>query len=73
MKIEQIALITYTIRDSIQTAEGFRESMAKLAKIGYKAVQISGMPHDAMPPEAIAAVCAERTVSPFARPMSRAT
>ncbi len=59
MKIEQVALITYTIRDSIQTPEGFRESMAKLAKIGFKAVQISGMPLDVMPAEEIAAVCAE--------------
>ncbi len=59
MKIEQVALITFTIRDAIQTPEGFRESMRKLADIGYQAVQISGMPHDVMPPEAIAEVCAE--------------
>jgi len=59
MKIEQVALITYTIRDSIQTPEGFRESMKKLADIGFKAVQISGMAHEVMPAEAIAAVCAE--------------
>ncbi|WP_269526896.1 sugar phosphate isomerase/epimerase family protein [Coraliomargarita parva] len=59
MKIEQVALITYTIRDFIQTPEGFRESMKKLADIGFKAVQISGMPHDVLPPEEIAAICAE--------------
>lgn len=59
MKIDQIALITFTIRDSIQTPESFRESMQKLARIGYKAVQISGMPHDVMPAGEIAAVCAE--------------
>lgn len=59
MKIEQVALITFTIRDFIQTPEGFRESMKKLAEIGFKAVQISGMAHDVMPPEDIAAVCAE--------------
>lgn len=59
MKIEQVALITFTIREFIQTPEGFRESMKKLADIGYQAVQISGMPHDVMPPEEIAAVCAE--------------
>lgn len=63
MKIEQVALITYTIRDFIQTPEGFRESMKKLADIGYKAVQISGMPHDVMPPEEIAAVCAEHRLT----------
>jgi sugar phosphate isomerase/epimerase len=59
MKIDQVALITYTIRDFIQTPEGFRESMRKLADIGFKAVQISGMPLDVMPAEEIAAVCAE--------------
>ncbi len=58
MKIEQVALITYTIRDSIQTPDSFCESMRKLADIGYRAVQISGMPHDVMPPEAIAETCA---------------
>lgn len=59
MKLDQVALITYTIRESITTPEGFRESMQKLAKIGYQAVQISGMSHDVMPPEEIAVVCAE--------------
>lgn len=57
MKIEQVALITYTIRDHIQTPEGFRTSMRKLADIGYRAVQISGMPHDVLPPERIAEIC----------------
>jgi sugar phosphate isomerase/epimerase len=59
MKIEQVALITYTIRDFIKTPEDFRASMKKIAEIGYKAVQISGMAHDVMPAEEIAAVCAE--------------
>ncbi|MFW6217806.1 MAG: sugar phosphate isomerase/epimerase family protein [Verrucomicrobiota bacterium] len=59
MKIEQVALITFTIRDFIQTPEGFRESMKKIADIGYQAVQISGMRADVLPPEDIAAVCKE--------------
>jgi sugar phosphate isomerase/epimerase len=63
MKIEQVALITYTIRDFIKTPEDFRESMKKLADIGFKAVQISGMAHDVMPPEEIAAVCAENDLT----------
>ena len=63
MKIEQIALITFTIRKFIQTPEGFRESMQKLADIGYQAVQISGMPHDVMPAEEIAAVCADNNLT----------
>jgi sugar phosphate isomerase/epimerase len=63
MKIEQVALITYTIRDFIKTPEDFRESMKKLADIGFKAVQISGMAHDVMPAEEIAAVCAENDLT----------
>lgn len=59
MKLNQVALITYTIRDFIKTPEDFRESMRKLAAIGYQAVQISGMSHDVLPPEEIAAICAE--------------
>jgi sugar phosphate isomerase/epimerase len=59
MKIEQVACITFTIREFIKTPEDFRTSMKKLADIGYQAVQISGMAPDAMPEEEIAAVCAE--------------
>ncbi|WP_309400125.1 sugar phosphate isomerase/epimerase family protein [Cerasicoccus maritimus] len=59
MKIEQVALITYTIRDFIQTPDGFRESMKKLADIGFQAVQISGMAHDVVAEEEIAQVCAD--------------
>ncbi|NBB72594.1 MAG: TIM barrel protein [Bacteroidetes bacterium] len=59
MKIEQVALITYTIRDFTQTPDGFRESMQKLAEIGFQAVEISGMGADVMPAEEIAAVCKE--------------
>jgi sugar phosphate isomerase/epimerase len=57
MKIDQVAVITYTIRDFIKTPEDFRKSMKKVADIGYRAVQISGMDHAVMPAEEVAAVC----------------
>jgi len=63
MKIEQVALITFTIRDFIKTPDDFRKSMKKLADIGYRAVQISGMGHDVMPAQDIAAVCAENNLT----------
>ena len=44
MKIEQVAAITWTIRETCKTAEDFRISMQKLADIGYKAVQVSSRP-----------------------------
>ncbi|WP_309384725.1 sugar phosphate isomerase/epimerase family protein [Cerasicoccus frondis] len=59
MKIQQVALITYTIRDFIQTPQDFSKSMRKLADIGFQAVQISGMAHDIMPPEDIASICSD--------------
>jgi len=57
MKIDQIACITYTIREHIQTPDDFRRSMAKVAQIGYRAVQISGLGPDVLPATEVAAVC----------------
>lgn len=60
MKIEQVAAITWTIRDFVTTADAFRESMKKLADIGYKAVQVSSRPpKDEMSDAEIAAACNE--------------
>jgi len=59
MKIEQVACITYTIRDHIRTPEDFRRSMAKVAGIGYRAVQISGMEPDLLGAEEIRTICAD--------------
>jgi sugar phosphate isomerase/epimerase len=39
----QIAAQLYTVRDFTQTADGFAETLGKISKIGYKAVQISGV------------------------------
>ena len=57
MNIEQVACITYTIRDHIRSAEDFRQSMKKIADIGYRAVQISGMGADVMSAREIRSVC----------------
>eukprot|EP01052_Picozoa_sp_SAG31_P009604 SAG31_NODE_508_length_14732_cov_75.624547_8_plen_92_part_00 len=43
MKIEQLGLQCYTIRDYCKTEQDFAESMAKAAAIGYKSVQISAV------------------------------
>ena len=42
MKIEQVAVQLYTVRDHLKTAEDYQESLQKIAEIGYKSVQISG-------------------------------
>lgn len=42
-RIEQFAITTYTIRDSIKDPAGVAKSMKRIREIGYRAVQISGM------------------------------
>jgi sugar phosphate isomerase/epimerase len=43
MKKPVLAAQLYTVRQFTQTAQGFAESIEKICKIGYKAVQISGI------------------------------
>lgn len=59
MRSSQVSVITYTIRDYIQTAEGFGESCRKLADIGYRAIELASVPPEAMSPEEIVATCRE--------------
>ncbi len=60
MKIEQVAAITWTIRDHCKTAEDFKQSMHKLAAIGFQAVQVSARPpRDEMSDAEVAAACAD--------------
>jgi sugar phosphate isomerase/epimerase len=47
----------YTCREFCQTAEGIRESVAKVAKIGYTVVQLSGL--GPMSAKDVAKVCAD--------------
>jgi len=42
VKVAQIAVQCYTLRDRLQTAEDFVASMKRVRAIGYEAVQISG-------------------------------
>ncbi len=59
MTIDTLAAITFTIRDHIKTEKDFALSMEKLAAIGYRAVQVSGVPHDTVSPEFIRKVCSD--------------
>lgn len=43
MKLEQIAVQLYTLRDYCKTPEAIASSLKKVATIGYKAVQASGL------------------------------
>jgi sugar phosphate isomerase/epimerase len=58
MKIEQVAVQMYTIRDHLGTPEAYQESLQKIADIGYRSVQVSG-PRPISEAE-IASLCAEK-------------
>ncbi len=59
MKIDQIAIQFYTLRDHLRTPADFAASCRKVADIGYKAVQISGVNHAAVPPSEMARICGD--------------
>lgn len=56
MKINQVAAQFYTVRDFCKTAAEFAESCAKVRRIGYEAIQVSGV--GPIPEEEIAKICA---------------
>lgn len=58
MKIEQVAVQLFTLRDHLKTAEDYQESLQKVADIGYRSVQVSG-PRPISESE-IASLCAEK-------------
>jgi sugar phosphate isomerase/epimerase len=43
MKVSQVAAQLYTLRDHLKTPDDIAKSLQKVADIGYKAVQVSGM------------------------------
>jgi sugar phosphate isomerase/epimerase len=61
MKIEQVALQCFTIRDHVKDEAGFAASMKKVADIGYQAVQISAV--GPIPAETIRSICAENNLT----------
>ena len=58
MKIEQVAVQLFTLRDHLTTPEDYQESLQKVADIGYRSVQVSG-PRPISESE-IASLCAEK-------------
>lgn len=57
MKIDQVGIQLYTVREHLHTPEDFQESLAKIAEIGYRSVEVCGSPVD---PSVIAALCEEK-------------
>lgn len=61
MKIYQVAIQLYTLRDFCKTAEDFAASMKKVRAIGYTSVQVSGV--GPMPEAEIVAIAAGEGLS----------
>lgn len=59
MKTDQIAIQLYTLRDYLKTPKDFADSCRKVAEIGYRAVQVSGVDYAVVPPAEIARICAD--------------
>lgn len=57
MKISQVAVQLYTLRDFCQTEEALAQTLHKVREIGYEAVQVSGV--GPIEPARIAELCAE--------------
>lgn len=55
MKLEQVAVQLYTLRDFLKTPEDYAKSLQKVAEIGYRSVQVSG-PRP-LPPAEIRKLC----------------
>lgn len=59
MKLEQVSINLYTLREHLQTRDAFTASMKRLAEIGYRTVQLSGVPEGVLSPEEFVSVCAD--------------
>lgn len=58
MKIEQVGVQLYTLRDHLTTREDYQDTLQKVADIGYRSVEVAG-PRPIGEAE-IAALCAEK-------------
>ena len=59
MKLEQISLNLYSLRDHLKTREEFTTSIQKLAAIGFRTVQLSGVAPGLMPETDFVRICAD--------------
>jgi len=57
MKIEQVAVQLYTLRNFLKTPDEVATSLKKVADIGYKSVQLSGL--CPMPEADVVKICAD--------------
>lgn len=57
MKLQQIALQLYTLREHCKDRDALDETCRRVAEIGYRTVQVSGVNREAVPEAEIRAIC----------------
>jgi sugar phosphate isomerase/epimerase len=63
MKLHQISVNLYTLRDHLKTPALFAEAIGKLASTGFKSVQLSGVSPDLMPEAEFVRICADHGIT----------
>jgi len=59
MQLEQISVNLFTLRDFMKTREDFCAGIRRLSAIGFRSVQLSGLPAGLMPEGDFVGICAE--------------
>lgn len=62
MKLEQISVNLYTLRDRLKTPADFTAGIAKLAATGFRSVQLSGVPAGLMSEAEFVHVCGDHGI-----------
>lgn len=63
MKLEQISVNLFTLREHLKSRDSFANTISRLAKIGFKSVQLSGVAPDLMPEKDFVRVCADHGIA----------
>lgn len=63
MKLEQISVNLYSLRDFLKTREDFLASIQRLAAIGFRSVQLSGVAPGLMPEADFVRICADSGIN----------
>jgi len=63
MQLNQISVNLFSLREHLLTPDAFQESIARLAAIGFKAVQLSGVAVDLMSEAEFVRVCSDHGIA----------
>jgi sugar phosphate isomerase/epimerase len=63
MKLEQLSVNLYTLRDQLKTPANFVAGIARLSAIGFRSVQLSGVAPDMLSPAEFLRVCQDHGIA----------